>query len=73
VFFGKGLEKKEQVLFWNSLIHFRQKKNDHPFAYTQHFARKCRYLKEIKKDVDRTLPEYDKFATEEGYSTFFRP
>jgi len=72
VFFGKGLEKKDQVLFWNSLIHFRQKRKDYPFAYSSNFAKKCPHLKEIKKDVDRTLPEYDKFSTEEGKAALLR-
>ena len=65
--FMRKLDRKDQVLFWNSYVHFRQRKSEHPFAYSQNFARKCEYLSEIKKDVNRTLPEYDRYSTEEGY------
>ena len=30
-------------------------------------------MEEIKKDLDRTLPEYDKFSTEEGFCETIKP
>jgi len=53
-------------MFWNSFVNFKKLRFEHPLAYSQHFAKKCNYINEIEKDLDRTLPEYDRYSTHEG-------
>jgi len=48
------------------MVDFRKRRNDNPLAFSQHFVRKCEYIRDITKDLDRTFPEYDKFQTEKG-------
>jgi len=71
-FFAQGLEQYDQFFFWNSTVNIRKLRHEHPFTFTQHFAKRPMYMEEIKKDLDRTLPEYDKFSTEEGKASLLR-
>jgi len=71
-FFAQGLEQYDQLYFWNSTVNIRKLRHEHPFTFTQHFAKRPMYMEEIKKDLDRTLPEYDKFSTEEGKASLLR-
>jgi len=64
--FTKGLNSQHQIVFWNHLLNFRKLKHDHPFTFSQHFVKRCVYIEQIKKDLDRTLPEYEKFSSEQG-------
>jgi len=66
MFLIKGFNEQQQYSFWDIFVKFKELKQQHPTAFTQNFVRSCRYLKDILKDVDRTLPEYDKYSTEEG-------
>ena len=49
------------------MVGFRKLRNDNPVAFTQHFVRKCDYIGDITKDLDRTFPDYEKFTTAKGY------
>ncbi len=63
----KGLNDTEQYGFWNTFMNFQHLKRERPTAFTQHFVRSCSFIKDIRKDVDRTFPELDKYSTEQGY------
>lgn len=60
------MTNSQQYLFWDNFIKFSNLKHAHPTSFTQNFVRKCNYIKDIRMDVDRTFPEYDKYLTEEG-------
>jgi len=68
----QGLNSHDQIAYWNHLLNFRKLKNERPFAFSQHFVKRCLYIEQIKKDLDRTLPEYQKFSTEEGRASLLR-
>jgi len=63
----QGLNEGEQFGFWNTFMNFKHLKKERPTAFTQHFVRSCSFIKDIRKDVDRTFPELDKYSTEQGY------
>jgi len=53
-------------MFWNDHVNFRAIRNMHPLAFTQHFVRKCEFIRDITKDLERTFPEYNQFSTVKG-------
>lgn len=53
------------------MVDFKRIRQDHPFAFTQQFVKKCEHIRDITKDLDRTFPEYDKFSTQKGYNIIF--
>jgi len=60
------MNKQAQHEFWNAFVHFREQKTNHPFSFSQNFVKECLYFRDISKDLDRTLPEYERFSTTEG-------
>jgi len=63
----------EQYAFWDAFMNFKELKKNYPTSFTQNFVRKCEYVKDIVKDLDRTLPEYEKYTTEAGYEANIFP
>ena len=49
------------------MIDFYQLKSSYPTQFLDYAAMDCKYMKDIIKDVDRTLTEHAKYSTEEKY------
>jgi len=67
-----GLNDQDQYGFWNAFMNFKQLKKERPTAFTQHFVRVSSFIKDIRKDVDRTFPEIEKYSTEQGKASLLR-
>lgn len=68
----QGLSDQDQYGFWNAFMNFKQLKKERPTAFTQHFVRVSSFIKDIRKDVDRTFPEIEKYSTEHGKASLLR-
>jgi len=68
----KTLDNREQYYFWNAFVNFKLIKEKNPLTFTTQFVKDCPHLKNITKDLDRTLPEYDKYTTKSGKDSLLR-
>ena len=47
-------------------MNFQQLKKERPTAFSQHFVRVSSFIKDIRKDVDRTFCELEKYSSDQG-------
>lgn len=62
----KGLDKPQQRKFWKHFVDFETIKQNNPLSFINIFFKKNTYLREINKDIDRTLQDEAFFQREEG-------
>lgn len=64
----QGFDRANQRRFWKYFVNFEKIKEQHPFTFTSSFVKKSIYVRDINKDIDRTLPNDPFFQREERYS-----
>lgn len=60
------MSRIDQRRFWKYFVNFERIKEQHPYTFTGSFVKRSIYLREINKDLDRTLQDDPFFQREEG-------
>ena len=66
VCFFQGVKVNEQINFWKKFVPFNWVKEQNPCKFINMALRESKYIREISKDVDRTLQSTSYFQEEQG-------